>query len=214
MPVRVPAGHSVRHRSSVEGRVHRWRRSLPAGHIEREKWARELFICDHHSPPTTDSIWDTVELTDEQQLIRSEIQRICDDFNDEYWRTREAEGEYPHEFASTLAANGWLGVLVPEKYEGAGMGTEEMAVMMEEIAASRTGFGGAQAIHGAIYTSTPLIKYGSEEMKSQLLPKIATGEGSVQSMGLTEPNADSESTAIGTFAERDGGEFVVNSQKI
>lgn len=50
-----------------------------------------------------DSIWDTVELTDEQELIRSEIRRICDD---EYWRTREAEGEYPHEFADTLAEHG------------------------------------------------------------------------------------------------------------
>lgn len=160
------------------------------------------------------AIWDTVDLTSEQQLLRREIRNICDDFDAEYWRERDAANEYPHKFADSLAENGWFGVLIPEEYGGAGMGTAEQVVMMEEIAANGAGLGGAQAIHGVIYTSTPLVKYGSEEMKAEILPKLAAGEKTIQSLGLTEPNAGSESTAVETRAEHDGAGLVVNGQKI
>jgi acyl-CoA dehydrogenase len=158
--------------------------------------------------------WGTTELTDEQRLIRTEIRNICEDFDAEYWREHEANTEYPHEFAETLAEHGWLGVLIPEEYGGAGMGTSEQIMMMEEIAASGAGLGGAQAIHGAVYTSTPLVKYGSEDLKESVLPELAAGKKTMQSMALTEPNAGSESTAIETRAERDGDEFIVNGQKV
>lgn len=159
-------------------------------------------------------MWDPANLTEEQELIRAEIRNICADFDREYWRENDAEHEYPEEFADVLATNGWLGVLIPEEYGGAGMGTSEAMVVLEEIAASGAGYGGAQAIHGAIYTSTPIIKYASEELKADLLPKLATGEEMVQAFGLTEPNAGSESTAIETTAELDGDEYVLNGQKI
>ena len=159
-------------------------------------------------------MWETVSLTEEQRLIRSEINQILDDFDPEYWRELDQENEYPTEFAETLAKNGWLGALIPEEYGGAGMGTSEIMVMLEEIAASPAGFGGAQAIHGAIYTSTPIVKHASEALKDDLLPKLASGEESLQAFGLTEPNAGSESTNIQTRADRDDDEFVINGQKI
>ncbi|UHQ98587.1 acyl-CoA/acyl-ACP dehydrogenase (plasmid) [Natrinema zhouii] len=157
---------------------------------------------------------DTVPLTEQQRLVRDSIQDICEDFDAAYWRERDAAGEYPSEFVESLAEHGWFGALIPEEYDGAGMSTEEVVVMMEEIAANGGGFSGAQAIHGAIYNSVPLVKYGSEEMKAELLPAVARGEKSIQAFGLTEPNAGSESTAIETTAERDGDEFVINGQKI
>jgi acyl-CoA dehydrogenase len=157
---------------------------------------------------------DTVQLTDQQRLVRDSIQDICSDFDRSYWREKDSQGEYPHEFAAALADGGWFGALLPEKYGGAGMGTQEVVVMMEEIAASGGGFSAAQAVHGAIYNSVPLVEYGSEEMKEELLPKVANGEESIQAFGLTEPNAGSDSTSIETRAERDGDEFVINGQKI
>jgi acyl-CoA dehydrogenase len=157
---------------------------------------------------------DTVQLTDQQRLVRDSIQDICSDFDRAYWREKDSQGEYPHEFAAALADGGWFGALLPEKYGGAGMGTQEVVVMMEEIAASGGGFSAAQAVHGAIYNSVPLVEYGSEEMKEELLPKVASGETSIQAFGLTEPNAGSDSTSIETRAERDGDEFVINGQKI
>jgi acyl-CoA dehydrogenase len=85
---------------------------------------------------------------------------------------------------------------------------------MEESAAGGAGFSGAQAIHGAIYNSVPIVNYGSEDMKADLLPKVANGEVSIQAFCLTEPNAGSDSTSIETTAERDGDEWVIEGQKI
>ncbi|MFB6165846.1 MAG: acyl-CoA dehydrogenase family protein [Haloarculaceae archaeon] len=157
---------------------------------------------------------DTVPLTEQQRLVRESIRDICADFDAAYWRERDAAGEYPREFVDSLAEHGWFGALLPEEYDGAGMSTEEVVVMMEEIAASGGGFSAAQAVHGAIYNSVPLVKYGSEEMKRDLLPGVARGETSIQAFGLTEPNAGSDSTSIETRARKDGDEWVVDGQKI
>jgi acyl-CoA dehydrogenase len=157
---------------------------------------------------------DMVELTEQQRLVRDSIRDICLDFGPEYWRERDATGEYPSEFVDTLAEQGWFGILIPEEYGGVGMSTEETVVMMEEIAANGGGFSAAQAIHGGIYNSVPLAKYGSDSMKEELLPRIAEGETAIQAFGLTEPNAGSDSTAMETRAEETDDGFVVNGQKI
>jgi acyl-CoA dehydrogenase len=155
-----------------------------------------------------------VELTDRQRRVREEIESICEGFDREYWREKDAAGEYPHAFVEELADEGWLGVLVPEKYGGKGFDTAEAVVMMETIAASGAGFSGAQTIHAAIYNSSPLVKYGSEEMKEELLPRVASGEAWIQCFSLTEPKAGSESTAIETRAVRDGNEYVIDGEKL
>ncbi|MFB6353066.1 MAG: acyl-CoA dehydrogenase family protein [Halobacteriales archaeon] len=160
-------------------------------------------------------IWtETVELTEEQRLVKRNIQELCADFDAEYWRERDAEGEYPHEFLEALGEHGWLGILIPEEYGGAGMETTEAVVMMEQIARQHGGGTAAQAIHGAVYNSRPIVRYGSESLKEELLPKLATGEEAVQSLALTEPDAGSDSLAIDTFAERDGDEYVINGSKV
>jgi len=155
-----------------------------------------------------------VGLSEQQRLVKNSIQEICAEFDAAYWRERDTEAEYPQAFVDALAENGWFGALIPEEYGGAGMGTEETVVMFEEIAASGGGFTASQAVHGAIYNSVPLVEYGSEAMKAELLPKVADGEVSIQAFGLTEPNAGSDSTSIETRAEREGEEYVINGQKI
>lgn len=157
---------------------------------------------------------DTVELSTQQQLVRDSIRSICSEFDDEYWRQKDIDGEYPSEFADALAEGGWFGILIPEEYGGADMGTPETVVMFEEIALNGGGFSGAQAFHGGIYNSAPLVKYGSEELKSELLPEVARGETAIQAFGLTEPNSGSDSTAMETSAEPDGDGYVINGQKI
>ena len=157
---------------------------------------------------------DTVPLSEQQRLVRRSIREICESFDRAYWRERSRDGAYPREFVDELADNGWLGALIPEEYGGAGMDTSEVVVMMEEIAANGGGFSAAQAVHGGIYNTVPLVKYGSEELKSELLPRVADGRASIQAFGLTEPNAGSDSTSIETRAEKDGDEYVINGQKI
>jgi acyl-CoA dehydrogenase len=172
-----------------------------------------------------------VELSESQRLVRDNIREICEEFDDDYWRRNDREERYPTEFVDLLGEHGWLGILLPEAYGGAGMNTPEVVVMMEEIAANGGGFATAQAIHGGIYNSVPIVKYADEDLKEDLLPDVAAGETSIQAFALTEPNAGSDSTSIETFAERDsaeqssadpgeadaspkGDEYVVNGQKI
>ncbi|NHN46418.1 acyl-CoA/acyl-ACP dehydrogenase [Halostella sp. JP-L12] len=161
-----------------------------------------------------DHFEDSLSLTDAQREVRDEIRGVCSEFDEEYWRERDAAGEYPHELVNALAEDGWLGVLLPEAYGGKGYGTEEAVAMMYEIARSGAGFSGAQAIHAAIYNSAPLVTYGSEELKDDLLPRVASGDAWIQCFSLTEPEAGSESTAMTTRAERDGDEYVVNGEKL
>ncbi len=157
---------------------------------------------------------DTVAVTEQQRLIASSIRSICEDFDDTYWREHDEAGRYPTEFARALADGGWFGILIPEQYGGGGMGTPETVVMFEEIAANGGGFSAAQAVHGSIYTSSPIVRYGSDSLKEEYLPKFAAGEATVPAFGLTEPNAGSDSTSMEATAVRDGDEYVINGQKI
>ena len=155
-----------------------------------------------------------VRLNENQRLVRNSIRNVCEDFDAEYWRSCADTGDYPHEFVGELADRGWMGILIPEEYGGAGMGTTETVVMMEEIAGCGGGFSAAQAIHGGIYNSVSLVKYGSDGMKERLLPEIASGETSIQAFCLTEPNTGSDSTSMSTRAEPDGDGWIINGQKI
>jgi acyl-CoA dehydrogenase len=152
--------------------------------------------------------------TDRQQSVRDSVGEICSGFDDRYWRRKDADGEYPHEFVETLADDGWLGVLLPERYGGKGYGTEEAVAMMYEIAASGAGFSGAQTVHAAIYNSTPLVEHGSSNVHEKLLPRVADGDAWIQCFSLTEPDAGSDSTAMTTRAVRDGEEYVINGEKL
>ena len=155
-----------------------------------------------------------IDLTESQRRVRESVRAICDDFDHEYWRRHAREGRYPHEFVDELATAGWLGILIPESYGGKGLGTPETVVMMEEIAASGAGFGGAQTIHGGVYNSPPLVRNASADRKERLLPKIARGEVSIQAFGLTEPDAGSNAPSMETFARREGDEYVVSGEKM
>jgi acyl-CoA dehydrogenase len=159
-------------------------------------------------PPRLD-----LDLTAEQAAVRESVRAICDEFDHAYWRDHARQGTYPREFVDRLGEEGWLGVLIPEAYGGKGLGTEETVVMMEEIAASGAGFGGAQTVHGGVYNSAPLVEHASERQREELLPAVAAGETSIQAFGLTEPGAGSDAPSMETFAERRGDEYVVSGEK-
>lgn len=157
---------------------------------------------------------DSIRLSDEQRVVRDSIRELCADFDAVYWRERDRDEEYPSEFVTQLGEHGWLGMVIPEEYGGKGYGTKETVVMMNEIAASGAGFSGAQTIHAAIYNSAPLVKYASDEMKEDLLPRVASGDAWIQCFSLTEPDAGSDSTSMTTEAARDGDEYVINGEKL
>src|SRR5262249_25755820 len=100
---------------------------------------------------------------------------------------------------------------IPQEYGGSGLGLTEASVVMEEI--NRAG-GNSGACHGQMYNMGTLLRHGSEQQKREYLPKIASGELRLQSMGVTEPTTGTDTTKIKTTAVRQGDRYVVNGQKV
>ncbi len=151
-------------------------------------------------------------LSEHLQSIRDGVQAVCNNFGDDYWLARDEDGIFPHDFHGALAEAGWLGITMPQKYGGAGLGVSEAAVMMHTIA--QTGaMSAASCIHINMFGPHPILVYGTEEQKAKWIPPLVKGEHKV-SFGVTEPNAGLDTTSITTFAKKVDGGWVVNGRKI
>ena len=148
---------------------------------------------------------------DRYQEIRDAVRALCAQFPDSYHREIDAQRGYPEAFVDALTAAGWLAALIPQEYGGSGLGLAEASVVMEEI--NRSG-GNAGACHGQMYNMGTLLRHGSDAQKRFYLPKIASGEWRLQSMGVTEPTSGTDTTKIRTTATRRGDRWVVNGQKV
>jgi len=153
------------------------------------------------------------ELSEDQQTIRKAVAELAGRFDDQYWMEKDQAHEFPTEFYDAFAEGGWLGITTPEEYGGSGFGITEAALLLEEVAASGAGMNGASSIHMSIFGMHPVIVHGSEEMKKENLPRIASGDLHV-CFGVTEPGAGLDTTRITTFAKRDGSDYVVNGRKV
>ena len=150
-------------------------------------------------------------LSSEQALYRDGVRAVCAKFPESYWRQVDSEKRYPDEFVRALTDGGWLSVLIPTEYGGAGLGIVEACIVLEEINASG---GNAAVCHAQMYTMGALLRHGSEAQKRRYLPELAAGRLRLQSMAVTEPEAGSDTSRITTFARKDGDEYVVNGQKV
>jgi acyl-CoA dehydrogenase len=148
---------------------------------------------------------------DQYQDIRDAVRSLCAEFPDSYHREIDAKRGYPEAFVDALTQAGWLAAMIPAEYGGSGLGLAEASVIMEEI--NRSG-GNAGACHGQMYNMGTLLRHGSEEQKALYLPKIATGEWRLQSMGVTEPSTGTDTTKLKTTAVKKGDRYVVNGQKV
>ncbi|MFW7342647.1 acyl-CoA dehydrogenase family protein [Pollutimonas sp. H1-120] len=145
------------------------------------------------------------------QDIRDAIRDLCAQFPPEYFRKIDEERGYPEEFVNTLTEAGWLAALIPEEFGGSGLSLTEASVIMEEI--NRNG-GNSGVCHGQMYNMGTLLRHGSAEQKKLYLPRIASGELRLQSMGVTEPTTGTDTTKIKTTAVKKGDRYVINGQKV
>jgi acyl-CoA dehydrogenase len=151
------------------------------------------------------------QFKDEFQDIRDAVRALCADFPDAYHRKIDEARGYPEEFVEALTKAGWMAALIPLEYGGSGLGLTEAAVIMEEI--NRAG-GNSGACHGQMYNMNTLVRHGSEAQRQKYLPKIASGELRLQSMGVTEPTTGTDTTQLKTTAVRKGDKYVINGQKV
>lgn len=151
--------------------------------------------------------------TEEQEQIRENVLRLCQQFDDAYWLKKDKEGGFPNDFYAAMAAAGWLGIAMPEEFGGAGLGITEAALLMQTVAQSGAGMQGASAIHLNIFGPNPIVVFGTEEQKQRMLPPII--QGKVKGcFAVTEPNAGLNTTALTTRAERSGNGYVVHGHKV
>jgi acyl-CoA dehydrogenase len=150
-------------------------------------------------------------IPEEHDAIRVAIRELCVAYPDAYWRELDRTHDYPTEFVRTLTEAGWLAVLIPTEYGGAGLGIAEASIILEEI--NRAG-GNAATAHAQMYIMGTLLRHGSADQKQRYLPRIAHGELRLQAFGVTEPDAGSETTRLRTTAVRRGDCYIVNGQKV
>lgn len=143
------------------------------------------------------------------------IQASARDFAETYIRPHVMEWDeaqiLPLELFHKMGEFGFLGVLVPEAYGGAGLNYQAYITIVEEIAKVCGSIGLSVAAHNSLCTSH-ILQFGTEEQKMKYLPRLATGQ-CLGAWGLTEPNTGSDAGRMRCVAQKDGDHYVINGSK-
>ncbi|MFA9417427.1 acyl-CoA dehydrogenase family protein [Natrinema sp. HArc-T2] len=153
------------------------------------------------------------ESTQERSMIRSTAEAVAAEYGPEYWREKEENEEFAQGFWDELGEAGFHGLLVPEEYGGASMGMQDMGLAMETLCAEGCGMAGTwYLVLTAGMAAVGIRENGTEAQKEKYLTDIATGERNF-CIGITEPEAGTNTLNVATCAEKDGDEYVLNGQK-
>jgi acyl-CoA dehydrogenase len=152
-------------------------------------------------------------LTEQQEALREAVGRICARFGDDYWLAADRGHRFPQEFHAAMASDGWLGICMPERVGGAGLGVTEAAIMMQAVAQSGAAMSGASAIHMNIFGPMPVVVHGTAEQQDRMLPPLISGAEKA-CFAVTEPNTGLDTTQLRTFATRTNAGYVVRGQKV
>lgn len=155
--------------------------------------------------------WALIPLTEEQRAI----QQAARDFaaaeiapHSERW---DRESIFDRGIVEKLGALGFLGMLIPEAYDGLGLDTCTYLVALEEIAAVDASVAVLMSVHNSLPTQM-ILRYGSEEQKQRFLRPMARGEY-LGAFALSEPDAGSDAAALRTQALRDGDDYILTGVK-
>jgi len=154
-------------------------------------------------------------LTPEREENLKFIEQSAKDFAEQYIRPNIMKWDeaqtFPVDLFKQMGQLGFLGVLVPEKYNGAGMNYQEYISIIVEISRVCGSIGLSVAAHNSLCTGH-ILQFGTEEQKMKWLPKLATGEW-IGAWGLTETGTGSDAGGMTTTAIEDGDYFVLNGSK-
>lgn len=151
------------------------------------------------------------ELSDEQESLRTHIRSFVEEEVKPIALEYDESQEFPHEVFRKLGDLGYLGIVIPTEYDGAGMGYMEYALVVEEVARGCPAIALGVAAHNGLCTGH-IYRFGSEELRRKYIPRLATG-GTMGAWGLTEPSAGSDAGGTRTTAVRDGDHWIINGAK-
>lgn len=152
-----------------------------------------------------------IELPEELRLI----QQTARDFAEKEVAPKAAEldrtGNFPWESIKKMAELGFMGLLTPEAYDGAGIGNLGLSIVLEEINRACAATGITLSVHNSL-ASSPVIRFGSEDLKRRYLPRMASGE-LLGAYAITEPGAGSDAVSISTQVRKEKGKYILNGRK-
>ena len=153
----------------------------------------------------------TTTVADNLHLIRESARAFAEAYIRPHVMEWDESQHFPMDLFHRLGEQGFLGVLVPEAYHGAGLGYQEYITVIEEISKVCGSIGLSVAAHNSLCTNH-ILAFGNEEQKQKYLPLLATGQW-IGAWGLTEPNTGSDAMRMQCTATRDGDHFVLNGTK-
>ncbi len=150
-------------------------------------------------------------LNEEQGLIRDTARQFAQERLAPNAAAWDREARFPSEAIQEMASLGFLGMLVPETYDGAGADNLSYALALMEVAEGDGSCSTVMSVHNSV-GCMPILRYGSEDQKERFLKPMARGE-KLGAFCLTEPQAGSDAAALRTRARKDGNHYVLDGVK-
>ncbi len=150
-------------------------------------------------------------LTEEQELIQKTAREFALDHLRPGVIERDEIAEFPAEQIKIMGELGFMGMMIPEEYGGAGLDTVSYCLAMEEISKADASAAVVMSVNNSLVCQL-LYKYANEEQKQKYLTKLASGE-LLGAFSLSEPQSGSDASNMRTFAERNGDNYIVNGTK-
>jgi alkylation response protein AidB-like acyl-CoA dehydrogenase len=152
-----------------------------------------------------------VDLTPEQQQIRDVARQFAEAELGDKIAPYDERHEFPHEIVAKLGPLGFLGVVIPEEFGGAGLDYVSYALIVEELCRGDASVGITMWAHNSLCTNH-IASFASPELKRKYLPDLTSGRV-LGAWGLTEPGSGSDAAALATRAELRDGAWVLNGSK-
>jgi alkylation response protein AidB-like acyl-CoA dehydrogenase len=149
-------------------------------------------------------------LTDQEVAVRDLARKVATEVIAPTAAARDRDAAWPHDELRALAELGFMGMLLPGKYDGADIGFVGYCLVLEEISAADGGVGTIAHVHNT--SAASILRHGTAAQQQRYLPAMARGEN-IGAFLLTEPQAGSDTAAFRATARREGGDFVLNGTK-
>jgi len=150
-------------------------------------------------------------MNDQMDLIRQSAKDFAEKHIRPHFMEWDESQHFPVDLFHKLGELGFMGVLVPEEYGGAGLSYQEYVTIIDEISKVCGSIGLSVAAHNSLCTNH-ILTFGNEEQKQKYLPKLASGEW-IGAWGLTEPNTGSDAGRMQCVAKKDGDHYIINGSK-
>ena len=151
-----------------------------------------------------------LDLSEDQLAIRDAVRELCANEFAPHAAKWDYEAEVPHAAVERLAAEGFLGMAVPEEWGGLGYDARTISLVIEEIAFVSASLAIMIAVHNSVGL-LPVYRHATDEQKRRFLPRLVSKE--MSAFSLSEPDAGSDAAAITATAVKDGDHYVLNGSK-